>query len=44
MGSEEKTILKEILEQLSDIQDRLDEKDYQILHITQEIDKLKSII
>ena len=42
MDAELKSTLDKILEQLSDIQDQLDEKDFQILHITQELDAIKS--
>jgi hypothetical protein len=42
MDIEIKNALDKIFEELSDIQDELNEKDYQILHITQELDEIKS--
>lgn len=42
MDIEIKNVLDKILEELSDIQDELNEKDYQILRITQELDEIKS--
>ena len=42
MDIEIKNVLDKILEELSDIQDELNEKDYQILRITQELEEIKS--
>lgn len=44
MDAELKEKLDKVFEELSDIQDWLNEKDYQILHIMNEIDALKEKI